>query len=113
MEMEDGAVVSVDGGEEAETIERVWAEYDTPAVYNVAQLAVGMNPECPEFTDDFSTNHGRFGNVHFGIGTSTILGGETQTPVHFDAMMGEATLELDGEVVLEDGSNFTFVDEEL
>lgn len=107
MEMEDGAVVSVDGGEEAETIERAWAEYDTPAVYNIAQLAVGMNPECREFTDDFSTNHARFGNVHFGIGTSTILGGETQTPVHFDAMMAEPTLELDGEVVLEDGE-FTF-----
>ncbi|THE65971.1 hypothetical protein D8Y22_04665 [Salinadaptatus halalkaliphilus] len=107
MEMEDGAVTSVEGGTEAKTIERVWNEHDDPAVYNIAQLAVGMNPECPDFNGWFSNDHGRYGNVHFGIGTSSNLGGTTRAPVHFDAMMAEPTLELDGEVVLEDGE-FTF-----
>ena len=110
MEIEDGAVVDVDGGKEAKKIERVWAEHDDPAVYNIAQLAVGMNPECAEFNGWFSNDHGRYGNVHLGIGTSSNLGGTTKAPVHFDAMMAEATLELDGETLLEDGSNFTFID---
>lgn len=110
MEIEDGTVVSVEGGKEAERIQSVWAEYDDPAVYNIAQLAVGMNPECREFNDWMSHAHARYGNVHFGIGTSSLLGGKTRAPVHFDAMMGEATLEFDGEVVLEDGDNFTFID---
>lgn len=107
MEIEDGAVTSIEGGREAERIANVWAEHDDPAVYNIAQLAVGMNPECPEFNGWFSNDHGRYGNVHFGIGTSSNLGGTTRAPVHFDAMMAEPTLELDGEVVLEDGE-FTF-----
>lgn len=107
MEIEDGAVTSVEGGHEADRIASVWAEHDDPAVYNIAQLAVGMNPECPEFNGWFSNDHGRYGNVHFGIGTSSNLGGTTRAPVHFDAMIGEPTLELDGEVVLEDGE-FTF-----
>lgn len=107
MEIEDGAVTSVEGGREADRIASVWAEHDDPAVYNIAQLAVGMNPECPEFNGWFSNDHGRYGNVHFGIGTSSNLGGTTRAPVHFDAMMAEPTLELDGEVVLEDGE-FTF-----
>jgi leucyl aminopeptidase (aminopeptidase T) len=107
MEMEAGAVTSVEGGKEAEKIERVWAEHDDPAVYNIAQLAVGMNPECSEFNGWFSNDHGRHGNVHFGIGTSSNLGGTTRAPVHFDAMMAEPTLELDGEVVVDDGE-FTF-----
>ncbi|WP_096391129.1 aminopeptidase [Halopenitus persicus] len=107
MEIEDGAVTSVEGGKEAEKIARVWADHDDPAVYNIAQLAVGMNPECPEFNGWFSNDHGRYGNVHFGIGTSSNLGGTTRAPVHFDAMMAEPTLELDGEVVVEDGE-FTF-----
>lgn len=107
MEIEDGSVTSVEGGKEAKKIERVWAEHDDPAVYNIAQLAVGMNPECPEFNGWFSNDHGRYGNVHFGIGTSSNLGGTTRAPVHFDAMMAEPTLELDGEVVVEDGE-FTF-----
>lgn len=107
MEIEDGAVTSVEGGKEAQKIARVWAEHDDPAVYNIAQLAVGMNPECPDFNGWFSNDHGRYGNVHFGIGTSSNLGGTTRAPVHFDAMMAEPTLELDGEVVVEDG-DFTF-----
>jgi leucyl aminopeptidase (aminopeptidase T) len=107
MEIEDGAVTSVEGGREANRIASVWAEHDDPAVYNIAQLAVGMNPECPEFNGWFSNDHGRYGNVHFGIGTSSNLGGTTRAPVHFDAMMAEPTLELDGEVVVEDGE-FTF-----
>jgi leucyl aminopeptidase (aminopeptidase T) len=103
MEIEDGAVTSVDGGKEAKRIADVWAEHDDPAVYNIVQLAVGMNPECPEFNSWLSNDHGRYGNVYFGIGTSSNLGGTTRAPVHFDAMMAEPTLELDGEVVLEDG----------
>ncbi|KYH24444.1 thermophilic metalloprotease (M29) [Halalkalicoccus paucihalophilus] len=107
MEIEDGAVTSVEGGREADRIANVWSEHDDPAVYNIAQLAVGMNPECPEFNGWFSNDHGRYGNVHFGIGTSSNLGGTTRAPVHFDAMMAEPTLELDGEVVLDNGE-FTF-----
>lgn len=107
MEIEDGAVTSVEGGRAADRIRSVWAEHDDPAVYNIAQLAVGMNPECEEFNGWFSNDHGRYGNVHFGIGTSSNLGGTTRAPVHFDAMMAEPTLELDGEVVVEDGE-FTF-----
>ncbi|MFB6305174.1 MAG: aminopeptidase [Haloferacaceae archaeon] len=103
MEFEDGAVTDVEGGAAADRIRRAWAEHDDPAVYNVAQLAVGMNPECREFNGWFSNDHGRYGNVHLGIGTSSNLGGTTRAPVHFDAMMAEATLELDGERVVEDG----------
>lgn len=107
MEIEEGSVVDVSGGPAARKIESVWAEHDDPAVYNIAQLAVGMNPECEEFNEFFSNNHGRYGNVHLGIGTSSNLGGTTRAPVHFDAMMAEPTLELDGETVVEDG-DFTF-----
>lgn len=107
MEIADGAVTSVSGGKAADTIQRVWDEHDDPAVYNIAQLAVGMNPECEEFNGWFSNDHGRYGNVHLGIGTSSNLGGTTRAPVHFDAMMAEPTLELDGETVVEDGE-FTF-----
>ena len=103
MEVEGGAVTSVEGGKEADTIARVWAEHDDPAVYNIAQLAVGMNPECPDFNGWFSNDHGRYGNVHVGIGTSSNLGGTTRAPVHFDAMMAEPTLALDDEIVVEDG----------
>lgn len=107
MDVTNGSVTNIRGGREAEKIRRVWAEHDDPAVYNIAQLAVGMNPECEEFNGWFSNDHGRYGNVHVGIGTSSNLGGTTRAPVHFDAMMAEPTLVLDGETVVKDGE-FTF-----
>lgn len=107
MDIEDGAVTNVEGGKEAQKIKRVWEAQDDPAVYNIAQLATGMNPECTDFNGWFQNEHGVYGSVHLGIGTSSALGGTTQAPVHFDAMMSEPTLILDDEVVLEDGE-FTF-----
>jgi leucyl aminopeptidase (aminopeptidase T) len=108
MEVEAGAVTSVEGGRAANRISKVWADHDDPAVYNIAQLAVGLNPKCTEFNGWFSNEHGKYGNVHLGIGTSSNLGGTTRAPVHFDAMMAEATLELDGDVVVEDGEPVFF-----
>lgn len=102
IEVEDGTVTSIDGGWEADRIRETWERYDVPAVYNIAQLAVGMNPECEDFNGWFTNEHGVYGSLHVGIGTSTILGGVTRAPVHFDAMMREPTLALDGDVVLED-----------
>lgn len=107
--IESGHIVEITGGEEAKRIKRVWEEYDDPSVFNIAQLAVGMNPNVREFDDKFITAHCKYGNVHFGFGTSkSLLGGDVRAPAHFDAMMSEATLELDNNIVLKNGEEFTF-----
>ncbi|MFC6767127.1 aminopeptidase [Natrinema soli] len=102
VEIEDGSVTSIDGGQEARTVERIWGEYDDPAVRQAAELAVGMNPQCTELDGGFINDHGVYGTVHVGFGTSSNLGGETRTPLHFDITLQSATLELDSETVLED-----------
>lgn len=107
VEVDDGAVTSIEGGQAAETIATVWNKHDDPAVYNIAQLAVGMNPEYRDFDGSWRNAHACYGTVHVGIGTSSTLGGTTQAPVHFDATMKQPTLKLDGETVLEEGE-FTF-----
>ncbi|KDE58754.1 hypothetical protein EL22_02665 [Halostagnicola sp. A56] len=102
VEIEDGNVTCIDGGQEARKVERIWAEYDDPAVRQAAELAVGMNPRCTELNGGFLNDHGVFGTVHVGFGTSSNLGGENRTPLHFDITLQSATLELDGETVLQD-----------
>lgn len=107
LEIEDGRVVSLTGGRAATRIRRAWRRVDRPESTNIAQLAVGMNPAVRAFSDRFRDNHGRFGNVHVGIGTSRgLLGGDVAAPIHFDGMLASATLELDGEVVLRNGDSF-------
>lgn len=42
-------------------------------------------------------------SVHIGIGSNLTLGGNIQAALHYDLLMWKATLELDGEVILEKG----------
>jgi leucyl aminopeptidase (aminopeptidase T) len=42
--VKQGNIVKVEGGPEADMIRKVWAEMGDAAVYNIAQLAIGMNP---------------------------------------------------------------------
>ena len=102
VEIEDGRVTDIEGGDAARKVRRVWNKYDDPAVRTVAELAVGTNPGCTEFTGGVINDHGVYGSIHVGLGTSSNIGGETRTPLHFDVTMTDATLLLDGEPVVED-----------
>ena len=101
--VERGSIVKVEGGHEAGMIRQVWAEMGDAAVYNIAQLAIGLNPEIRMLTGVWAQDHGAFGTVHIGIGTSANLGGTTKAAAHFDGMMNRPTLALDGDVMLENG----------
>lgn len=98
-----GNIVKVDGGYEAAMIRHVWAGMGDAAVYNIAQLAIGLNPAILMLTGVWAQDHGAFGTVHIGIGTSANLGGTTKAAAHFDGMMNRPTLKLDGQALLVDG----------
>ncbi|MBI4278699.1 MAG: hypothetical protein HY660_09605 [Armatimonadetes bacterium] len=101
--VEGGRIVKVEGGYEAGMIRRVWEGMGDAAVYNIAQLAIGLNPAILLLTGVWAQDHGAMGTVHIGIGTSANLGGVTKAAAHFDGMMNRPTLRLDGRVVLEGG----------
>jgi len=101
--VKSGNIVRVEGGPEADMIRKVWAELGDASVYNIAQLAIGLNPAIYMLTGVWAQDHGAFGTVHIGIGTSANIGGTTKAACHFDGMMYRPTLKLDGRVVLENG----------
>lgn len=103
MEVRAGSIVKITGGKQAEVLRRIWARQDHRSVYTIAQLAISLNPECTAFTGVWLNDHGAYGTMHVGIGTSASLGGTTQASLHFDGMMYRPTLRLDGEAVVEDG----------
>lgn len=98
-----GTIVDVRGGHEARLIRQVWAGLADAAVYNIAQLAIGLNPAIRILTGVWAQDHGAFGTVHIGIGTSANLGGTVKAAAHFDGMMNRPTLRLDGATLLADG----------
>ena len=102
MEVADGRVTAIEGGYQAEFLERLLGRQGDPAVYNIAQISFGLNPHCP-MEGVMLHDEGVYGTAHIGIGTSVLLGGEVKTLTHFDALMWKPTLELDGAVVLKGG----------
>ena len=100
--IEKGKVVKIEGGDQAKTISNMLAAQNNPLVYNLAQLAFGLNPKCT-FSGLTLEDEGVYGTAHIGIGTSVVLGGKVMASMHFDAVMRNPTLEVDGKVVLKDG----------
>ena len=83
-----------------------------PNVYNIALVAVGLNPKIKFPVGVLGCNYdeGVFGNVHIGIGTSSNVGGSVKACLHFDALMHKATMYLDGKIFIKDNN---FVNMEL
>ena len=98
-----GRIVDIAGGRQARTLDRILRSLGSEAAYNIAQVAVGLNPECKEVTGVFLNDHGAWGRVHIGIGTSENLGGATRAPIHFDVVIESPTLLLDGKPLVKDG----------
>ncbi|MBA7581037.1 hypothetical protein ES708_22936 [subsurface metagenome] len=76
---------------------------NNPSVYNIAQIAIGLNPECKDFNGIMLNDHGVYGSAHIGIGTSQNIGGGVKAPIHFDVTIANPTIYFDGEIAIKDG----------
>ena len=100
--VEKGFIVGIEGGPQAEVLKNDLESRKDPNCYNVAELGVGLNPES-RMTGIMLDDEGVFGSVHIGIGSNLTLGGNIKAAVHYDLLMWKATIELDGQVILEKG----------
>ncbi len=97
-----GMITDIEGGRQAKKLADDLKSRNDSKVYNVAELSVGLNPKSI-MQGIMLENEGVFGTVHIGIGTNITLGGKVKAAIHYDLVMWEPTVELDGRVVLERG----------
>lgn len=102
LQVVDGRVVSIEGGEAAATVREKWESLGDPNVYHLAELGIGMNPEA-RLTGRMLDDEGVATTCHFGIGTSDTLGGDVKAPSHFDFVLNDPTIVVDDIVVMEEG----------
>jgi leucyl aminopeptidase (aminopeptidase T) len=100
--VKEGMITDIKGGHQAKILADDLKRRNDPNVYNVAELGVGLNPKCT-LQGIMLEDEGVFGTVHIGIGTNITLGGNIKAAIHYDLLMWEPTIELDGKVVLEKG----------
>ena len=96
--VEGGFITAIEGGEQAEVLEKDLKSHDDHNCYNVAELGVGLNPNA-RLTGVMLEDEGVLGTIHIGIGTNHTLGGKIVAPIHYDLLMWEPTIEIDGEIV--------------
>jgi len=101
--VEKGMITGITGGEQARKLADDLKARNDPKVYNVAELGVGLNPKSIMQGIQLE-DEGVFGAVHIGIGTNLMLGGNVKAAIHYDLIMWEPTIELDGKTVLEGGN---------
>jgi len=102
-EVHEGFVRSIEGGEQAAFLWDLLAAQDDPWVYNIAQFAIGLNPDCRDFTGEMLNDEGVNGTIHIGIGTSSSLGGTVQAKTHFDAIIRKPSVWFDDEAIIGEG----------
>jgi leucyl aminopeptidase (aminopeptidase T) len=100
--VEKGMITKIEGGAQARQLAEDLQNRKDPQVYNVAELGVGLNPKSV-MQGIMLEDEGVFGTVHIGIGTNVTLGGNVKAAIHYDLIMWQPTIELDGQVVLEKG----------
>lgn len=96
----DGLLTGAQGGLGPELLARLDAHGEPGRT--VAELGVGTNDRA-QLTGNILEDEKILGTVHVAFGRSLGIGGTVDVPIHLDVVVIDATLELDGEPVLDRG----------
>jgi len=106
VEVKNGRCVRIegkgDGQRHASALKATLDSLNDPNAYEIAEIAIGLNPfatYCQEALECEAV----LGSAHIGVGDNRGYGGNNASKGHFDLVMRDATLTLDGEVILENG----------
>jgi leucyl aminopeptidase (aminopeptidase T) len=100
LEMRDGRIVEARGGLGPEYLELL-KEHGEDGT-NLAELGVGTNDRA-QLSGKVLEDEKILGTVHVAFGASAGIGGTVSVPIHLDAVVLEASLEVDGTAVLDEG----------
>ena len=103
IEVKGGEISRVTGGQAADYLNATLKSFKDRKAYNLAEFAVGLNPFCRPYATNLE-DLGKLGFGHHGIGSNYAIGGEVLAPCHIDVIYSEATLEIDGQVILDKGT---------
>jgi leucyl aminopeptidase (aminopeptidase T) len=96
--VENGFITKMEGGQQASVLRNALEKHNDRNCFNVAELGIGLNPNA-KLTGRMLDDEGVLGTIHIGIGTSHALGGFVVAPTHYDLLMWDPTIEIDGQVV--------------
>jgi leucyl aminopeptidase (aminopeptidase T) len=97
----EGQVVGIEGAERGRLTQMIQRCADDQMA-NLAEVSVAFNPNGTICAVPMETESAR-GTAHVALGNSIAYGGRVNAVAHLDCVMRDATLELDGAVVMSEG----------
>jgi len=91
---QNGELVGIEGLE-AGRLEDMLTRCDDERMTNLAEVSLGLNPRS-RICDVPMETEATLGTAHIALGNSLAYGGVVDAVAHLDAVMADATLELDG-----------------
>lgn len=104
--VEDGAITSIDTStEDGRKFDRWIKQFDDPNAYLISHIGFGFDPRADPNKFDLAAWESYEGGVlvAFGANNTPTLQGSHGSKGHMDGILFNATLELDGQVILRDG----------
>jgi leucyl aminopeptidase (aminopeptidase T) len=70
----------------------------------IAELGIGTNPYA-RITGNVMTDEKVMGTIHIAIGHNAVppYNGQNRAPIHLDGVMGQPTLTIDGDTLIDNG----------
>lgn len=102
LQIRKGRAVDISGGSQAVQLREILEAERTESVFQVAELAIGLNPKC-EITGVINEDEGKYGTCHIALGSNASFGGNNPAPLHIDMVQDCPTITIDGEVICKDG----------
>ncbi len=101
--IQDGKVVEISGGDEAERLKELVHEADENAT-NIAEFSLGTNHVISKVLRGNSFDKVILGTMHIGIGTNVgTLRAETKSDIHVDGVSRNPTVTVDGKTIMKNG----------
>jgi leucyl aminopeptidase (aminopeptidase T) len=102
LRIEGGRAVAIEGGAQAARIREMLEKAGDDAVYTLAELAFGLNPEGI-IRGVIVEDEGVAGTGHVALGSNIHFGGTNAAPLHLDFVYRQPTLWLDADPIIQDG----------
>ncbi|MBV8814262.1 MAG: aminopeptidase [Verrucomicrobia bacterium] len=102
LQVECGVARIVSTSEAARELDRYLSAHG-PEAYNIAELGVGTN-NLAIVSGCILEDEKALGTVHIALGNNAGMGGTVNVPIHLDGLIRNATLYVDGELLLDKGT---------
>ncbi len=105
LDIQEGRIVKISGGNEAEIFKKWLAHFNDPNMYRLAHYSIGFNPGVLRATGRIVEDERIFGCIEMGFGSqgASLMGAFWDAASHTDGVCSKPTIILDGELFEIDG----------